>query len=58
MSLAGGDGNGQHPFWSGEMTEGDPGQDPRGAPELASLWNFLDADSMRRDPDWYPKLTY
>ncbi|MFL5297821.1 MAG: DUF899 family protein [Phenylobacterium sp.] len=45
-------------FWSGEMTEGDPGQDPRGAPELAPLWNVLDMTPEPRDPDWYPKLNY
>jgi predicted dithiol-disulfide oxidoreductase (DUF899 family) len=45
-------------FWSGEMTEGDPGQDPRGAPELAPLWNVLDMTPEPRAPDWYPKLNY
>jgi len=45
-------------FWSGEMTEGDPGQDPRGAPELAPLWNVLDMTPEQRAPDWYPKLSY
>ena len=45
-------------FWSGEMTEGDPGQDPRGAPELAPLWNFLDMTPGGRDGDWYPSLSY
>ena len=45
-------------FWSGEMTEGDPGQDPRGAPELAPLWNFLDMTPGGRDGDWYPSLAY
>jgi predicted dithiol-disulfide oxidoreductase (DUF899 family) len=45
-------------FWSGEMTEADPGQDPRGAPELAPLWNFLDMTPQGREADWYPKLTY
>ncbi len=44
-------------FWSGEMTEGDPGQDPRGAPELAPLWNVLDMTPIERG-DWYPKLDY
>jgi len=31
-------------FWSGEMTgdSADPGQDPRGAPDFAPLWNVLD----------------
>jgi predicted dithiol-disulfide oxidoreductase (DUF899 family) len=45
-------------FWSGEMTEADPGQDPRGAPDPAPLWNFLDMTPQGRDADWYPKLTY
>lgn len=45
-------------FWSGEMTASDPGQDPRGAPDLAPLWNFLDMTPEGRDPEWYPKLTY
>ena len=51
------DGTVRH-FWSGEMTEGDPGQDPRGAPELAPLWNFLDMTPDGRDAKWYPSLTY
>jgi predicted dithiol-disulfide oxidoreductase (DUF899 family) len=47
-------------FWSGEMTgsTADPGQDPRGAPELAPLWNILDMTPEPRAPDWYPKLDY
>jgi predicted dithiol-disulfide oxidoreductase (DUF899 family) len=45
-------------FWSGEMTEGDPGQDPRGAPDPAPLWNFLDMTPRGRSADWYPKLNY
>lgn len=47
-------------FWSGEMTgpTADPGQDPRGAPDLAPLWNFLDMTPEGRDPEWYPKLDY
>jgi predicted dithiol-disulfide oxidoreductase (DUF899 family) len=45
-------------FWSGEMTEGDPGQDPRGAPELAPLWNVLDMTPEPRAPDWYASLDY
>ena len=53
------DGTTRH-FWSGEMTgeTADPGQDPRGAPDLAPLWNFLDITPEGRDPDWYPKLAY
>ena len=45
-------------FWSGEMTEGDPGQDPRGAPDLPPLWNFLDMTPEGRETDGYPKLDY
>jgi predicted dithiol-disulfide oxidoreductase (DUF899 family) len=47
-------------FWSGEATEqaADPGQDPRGAPELAPLWNVLDLTPEGRDANWYPKLDY
>lgn len=47
-------------FWSGE-TSGemcDPGQDPRGAPELSPLWTIIDSTSEGRAPDWYPKLEY
>jgi predicted dithiol-disulfide oxidoreductase (DUF899 family) len=45
-------------FWSGEMTESDPGQDPRGAPDFAPLWNVLDTTPEGRGTDWYPKLDY
>ena len=47
-------------FWAGEMSGvmADPGQDPRGAPDLASLWNVLDMTPEGRDPKWYPKLSY
>lgn len=45
-------------FWSGEMTEADPGQDPRGAPDPAPLWNVLDMTPEGRGEDWYPKLDY
>jgi predicted dithiol-disulfide oxidoreductase (DUF899 family) len=45
-------------FWSGEMdgTTADPGQDPRGAPDLMPLWTILDATPEGRGKDWYPKL--
>ena len=43
-------------FWSGEMTESDPGQDPRGAPEIDPLWAVLDMTPAGRRPDWYPSL--
>ena len=47
-------------FWSGEMggVTADPGQDPRGAPDLMPLWTILDATPEGRAPNWYPKLTY
>jgi predicted dithiol-disulfide oxidoreductase (DUF899 family) len=47
-------------FWSGEMSSAtaDPGQDPRGAPDLMPLWNILDTTPDGRGTDWYPKLEY
>ena len=47
-------------FWSGEMdfSTADPGQDPRGAPDLMPLWTVLDTTPEGRDPHWYPKLDY
>ena len=47
-------------FWSGEMDGNtvDPGQDPRGAPDLMPLWTILDSTPEGRAPDWYPKLNY
>jgi predicted dithiol-disulfide oxidoreductase (DUF899 family) len=53
------DGTVRH-FWGGEMTgdSADPGQDPRGAPDLAPLWNVLDTTPDGRGADWYPKLDY
>jgi len=47
-------------FWSGEMTgdAADPGQDPRGAPDLPPIWNFLDMTPEGRGADWYPSLDY
>ncbi len=49
-----------HLFWAGELgfETADPGQDPRGAPDLAPLWNWLDMTPRGRDPNWYPKLDY
>jgi predicted dithiol-disulfide oxidoreductase (DUF899 family) len=41
---------------SGEMS--DPGQDPRGAPDLDPLWSMLDWTPEGRGIDWYPKLDY
>jgi predicted dithiol-disulfide oxidoreductase (DUF899 family) len=47
-------------FWGGEMnrTSADPGQDPRGAPDLMPIWTILDATPEGRGKDWYPKLSY
>ena len=47
-------------FWSSAMklAMADPGQDPRDAPDIASLWNILDLTPEGRGPDWYPKLEY
>lgn len=50
------DGDRVRHFWSAEMTESDPGQDPRGAPELDPLWTVLDLGPAGRRPDWYPSL--
>ena len=36
----------------------DPGQDPRGAPEMDPLWLLLDTTPEGRGTDWYPKLVY
>jgi len=53
------DGTMRH-FWSQEMgtVTADPGQDPRGAPDLMPLWTILDATPEGRAPHWYPKLSY
>jgi predicted dithiol-disulfide oxidoreductase (DUF899 family) len=47
-------------FYGGEMgpEATDPGQDPRGAPDLSPLWTLLDMTPEGRRPDWYPKLDY
>jgi predicted dithiol-disulfide oxidoreductase (DUF899 family) len=47
-------------FWSGEMgpATADPGQDPRGSPELDPLWAVLDTTPEGRGKDWYPRLAY
>jgi predicted dithiol-disulfide oxidoreductase (DUF899 family) len=47
-------------FWSGEMgfPTADPGQDPRGAPDLMPIWTILDSTPEGRGTDWYPKLEY
>jgi predicted dithiol-disulfide oxidoreductase (DUF899 family) len=47
-------------FWSGEMgpETADPGQDPRGAPDIDPLWAILDMTPEGRGTNWYPKLDY
>jgi predicted dithiol-disulfide oxidoreductase (DUF899 family) len=47
-------------FWSEEMGQAtaDPGEDPRGAPDLMPLWTVLDTTPEGRAADWYPKLSY
>jgi len=47
-------------FYSGEMSGkmADPGQDPRGAPDLDPMWLMLDLTPGGRGTDWYPSLEY
>lgn len=47
-------------FWAGEMgmATADPGQDPRGAPDLMPIWTILDCVPEGRGSYWYPKLDY
>jgi predicted dithiol-disulfide oxidoreductase (DUF899 family) len=47
-------------FWGGEMgfETADPGEDPRGAPDLMPLWTVLDSTPEGRKADWYPSLEY
>lgn len=47
-------------FWMSDMSfaMADPGQDPRDAPDIASLWSILDLTPEGRPADWYPKLRY
>ncbi|WEK51246.1 MAG: DUF899 family protein [Candidatus Kaistia colombiensis] len=47
-------------FWASEMgfEMADPGQDPRGAPDLMPLWTLLDMTPEGRGTDWYPSLDY
>ena len=54
------DGKAVRLFWASEMTKAmaDPGQDPRDAPDIASLWSILDLTPEGRPADWYPKLQY
>ena len=47
-------------FWTSGMRleMADAGQDPRDAPDIASLWSVLDLTPGGRGSDWYPKLKY
>lgn len=47
-------------FYAAEMTgeTADPGQNPRGAPDLMLIWTLFDLTRKGRDPHWYPALTY
>lgn len=47
-------------FWGAEMGPwtADPGQDPRGAPDVMPIWTVLDMTPGGRGSDWYPKLEY
>lgn len=47
-------------FYSQEMgsVTADPGEDPRGAPDLMPLWTIIDSTPEGRPSDWYPKLSY
>jgi predicted dithiol-disulfide oxidoreductase (DUF899 family) len=47
-------------FWASEMRKqmADPGQDPRDAPDIASLWLILDLTPGGRGSTCYPKLNY
>jgi predicted dithiol-disulfide oxidoreductase (DUF899 family) len=47
-------------FYSGEMSGemADPGQDPRGGPDLDPLWLMLDLTPEGRGTTWYPRLDY
>ena len=47
-------------FYVAEMPSeaADPGQDPRGAVDIAALWNILDMTPGGRGESWYPSLSY
>ena len=47
-------------FWADEMgpSTADPGQDPRGAPDVMPIWTVLDMTPGGRGGDWYPRLEY
>lgn len=52
------DGDDVRLFWSAQMLmeAADPGQDPRGGPDIQNLWVVLDMTPQGRGTDWYPKL--
>ena len=54
------DGDAVRLFWASAMRRemADPGQDPRDAPDIASLWSILDLTPAGRPEDWYPSLEY
>ena len=54
------DGDAVHVFYAAEMPmdAADPGEDPRGAVDIAPLWNILDMTPEGRGTDWYPRLDY
>jgi predicted dithiol-disulfide oxidoreductase (DUF899 family) len=54
------DANGIRHFYGDEMgpESADPGQDPRGAPDIMPIWTLLDLTPDGRGADWYPKLSY
>jgi predicted dithiol-disulfide oxidoreductase (DUF899 family) len=54
------EGAGVRHFYGDEMgaETADPGEDPRGAPDLMPLWNILDLTPGGRGTDWYPSLDY
>lgn len=41
-----------------DMSMADPGQDPRGAPDIMPMWTIFDMTREGRAADWYPKLSY
>ena len=45
-------------FYSGEMSGemADPGQDPRGAPDVDPMWLMLDMTPAGRGTTWYPDI--
>ena len=54
------DGGGIRHFYGDEMgpETADPGEDPRGAPDMMPIWTMLDLTPGGRAPDWYPELSY